>query len=216
MRIRTAVLISGRGSNLKSLITACSAEVFPAEIVLVISNVPNAPGLNHARAAGIPQQVIAHTEFQRREDFDSALDAVLQEEKIGLICLAGFMRILGDGFVARWQGRLINIHPSLLPSFRGTRVHERAVESGVRISGCTVHYVTPEMDSGPAIVQAAVPVGPDDTTEALAARVLEAEHKIYPQALKMVADRSVRLENGKTVFGAYRCAGEFLINPAEG
>jgi phosphoribosylglycinamide formyltransferase-1 len=215
MRVQTAVLISGRGSNLKSLISACSAPDFPAEIVLVLSNIPDAPGLNHARTAGIPAQVIPHADFPRREDFDSALDAALQESRVKLICLAGFMRILGEGFVAKWQGRLINIHPSLLPSFRGTRVHERAIESGVRISGCTVHYVTVEMDSGPAIAQAAVPVRAHDTPESLAAQVLEAEHRLYPLALRMVAEGRVWLENGKPEFLEYGCAGNFLINPAE-
>jgi formyltetrahydrofolate-dependent phosphoribosylglycinamide formyltransferase len=215
MRIRTAVLISGRGSNLKSLIAACAAPDFPATIALVLSNVPDAPALNHARAAGISEQIIPYTEYKRREDFDAALDTALQEGRIELVCLAGFMRMLGDRFVAKWQGRLINIHPSLLPSFKGTRVHERVIESGARISGCTVHYVTPEMDSGPAIAQAAVPVRAYDTAESLAARVLEAEHRIYPLALKMVAQRRVWLENGKTVFSEYGFPAGFLINPVE-
>ncbi len=214
-RVRTAVLISGRGSNLKSLIAACSAPHFPAGIILVLSNIPDAPGLKHAEKAGIRTQTIPHAEFNRRDDFDWALDAALQEHRIELVCLAGFMRILGDAFVTKWQGRLINIHPSLLPSFRGTRVHERAIDSGVRISGCTVHYVTPEMDSGPAIAQAAVPVRANDSAETLAARVLEAEHRLYPMALKMVAERRVRLENGKTVFSNYICPADFLMNPAE-
>lgn len=213
MRVRTAVLISGRGSNLNALISACASASFPAEIVLVISNIPDAPGLNHAQSAGIPTLVIPYTEFAGRETFDTALDSALRNANIELICLAGFMRILSDGFVTKWLGRLINIHPSLLPSFKGTRVHERAIEAGVRISGCTVHYVTPETDSGPPIAQAAVAVHAHDTAETLAARVLDAEHMLFPLALKMVAEGRVRLENGTAKFLDYRSSGEWLINP---
>lgn len=214
-RVRTAVLISGRGSNLKALISACTDPQFPAELILVISNDPDAGGLEHARGAGIPMRVIPHTEFGSRESFDAALDAALREARVELLCLAGFMRILGEGFVMKWQGRMINIHPSLLPSFKGARVHERAIGSGVRISGCTVHFVTPEMDSGPPIAQAAVPVRAGDTPETLAARVLGAEHRLYPLALKMIAENRVRLENGKAVFSGYVCADDVLICPGE-
>lgn len=213
-RVRTAVLISGRGSNLKALISACSGGSFPAELVLVVSNVADAAGISHARGARIPVRVVPHTEFSSRESFDAAIDAALGEARVELVCLAGFMRILGDGFVLKWQGRMINIHPSLLPSFKGSRVHERALQSGVRISGCTVHFVTPEMDSGPAIAQAAVPVHADDTAETLAARVLDAEHRVYPLALKMVADGRVRLENAKAVFSDYAGADGVLLSPA--
>jgi len=215
MRVRTAVLISGRGSNLKALLAASASTAYPAEIVLVLSNVESAAGLNHAQAAGIPIQVIRHDSFPRREDFDAALDAAVQKAGIELICLAGFMRMLGDSFVEKWRGRLINIHPSLLPSFKGTRVHERAIESGVRISGCTVHYVTPELDSGPPIAQAAVPIACTDTADSLAERILAAEHRLYPAALKMVAEGRVRLSDGRAVFQDYRCAGDVLINPPE-
>lgn len=215
MRVRTAVLISGRGSNLKALLAASADSTYPAEIVTVISSVESAAGLNHARVAGIPARAISHGSFSRREDFDTALDAALQKAAIELICLAGFMRILSVGFVEKWQGRLINIHPSLLPSFKGTQVHERAIESGVRISGCTVHYVTAEMDSGPPIAQAAVPVHCGDTAESLAERVLAAEHRLYPAALKMVAESRVRLVDGRAVFQDYRCSGDVLINPPE-
>jgi phosphoribosylglycinamide formyltransferase-1 len=214
-RVQTAVLISGRGSNLKALIAASASTAYPAEIVLVISNVERATGLVHAQTAGIPTLVIPHVPFARREDFDVALDAALQTANIDLICLAGFMRILSDGFVEKWQGRLINIHPSLLPSFKGASVHERAIESGVRISGCTVHYVTPEMDSGPPIAQAAVPVHCGDTAESLAERVLAAEHRLYPAALKLVAEGRVRLVAGKAVFADYPCTGDVLINPPD-
>jgi len=212
-RARTAVLISGRGSNLKALIEACEDRSFPAEIVLVISNVAAARGLNHAAVAGIPTKVMPHTEFNHREDFDSALDEALQSAKIGIVCLAGFMRLLTETFVQKWRGRLINIHPSLLPSFKGVRVHERAIETGVRISGCTVHFVTPEMDSGPAIAQAAVPVRPGDDADTLAARVLEAEHRLYPLALRLIAGGRVRLEGRRAVFRDCYCAAEMLINP---
>jgi phosphoribosylglycinamide formyltransferase-1 len=199
-RVRIAVLISGRGSNLKALIEACADPSYPAEIVLVISNIAAAPGLRYAAAAKIPTAVIPHTEFRSREDFDAALDQALQTAKVEIVCLAGFMRLLTAAFVQKWQGRLINIHPSLLPSFKGARVHERAIEAGVRISGCTVHYVTSEMDSGPPIAQAAVPVHAGDNAETLAARVLAAEHGLYPLALKLVAEGRVRLEDGKAVF----------------
>ncbi len=214
-RTRTAVLISGRGSNLKALISACSDEEFPAELVLVMSNQADAAGLEHARAAGIATRVIPHTEFSSRESFDAALDAALHEARVELVCLAGFMRMLSEGFVMKWQGRMINIHPSLLPSFKGARVHERAIGSGVRISGCTVHFVTPEMDSGPPIAQAAVPVHAGDTPETLAARVLGAEHRLYPLALRMIAEGRVRLENGKAVFSGYASADDVLMSPGE-
>lgn len=214
-RVRTAVLISGRGSNLKALISACADPQFPAELVLAISNRADAPGLGHARAAGIPARIIPHTEFSSRESFDAALDAALCDADAELVCLAGFMRILSEGFVLKWQGRMINIHPSLLPSFKGARVHERAIESGVRISGCTVHFVTPEMDSGPPIAQAAVPVHAGDTPETLAARVLEAEHRLYPLALRMIAEGRVRLENGRAVFSGSNRADGILISPTD-
>ena len=214
MTIRTAVLISGRGSNLKALIEACSAPDFPAEIALVLSNVADAPGLAYAKQSGIPTTVIPHRNFARRDDFDIALDSALRASGVDLVCLAGFMRILGDTFVNHWQGRLINIHPSLLPSFKGNHVHERAIEAGVRISGCTVHYVTPEMDSGPPIAQAAVPVSSDDTAESLAARILRAEHVLYPLALNLVAAGRVRLENGRAVFADDNASGDVLFSPA--
>jgi phosphoribosylglycinamide formyltransferase-1 len=212
-RVRTAVLISGRGSNLKALISACAEPQFPAELVLVISNQADAAGLQHARAAGIPTLIIPHAEFGSRESFDASMDAALGDARVELVCLAGFMRILSEGFVLKWLGRMINIHPSLLPSFKGARVHERAIGSGVRISGCTVHFVTPEMDSGPSIAQAAVSVRAGETPETLAARVLAAEHRLYPLALKMIAEGRVRLENGKAAFGGYACTDDVLFSP---
>jgi phosphoribosylglycinamide formyltransferase 1 len=199
-KVRTAVLISGRGSNLASLIEAARAPDYPAEIVLVISNKPDAGGLAIAERAGIPTKVIPHKPFASREDFDAAIDAALREADVSLICEAGFMRIHSEWFVKRWEGRILNIHPSLLPAFPGVRVHEQALAAGVKISGCTVHFLTHELDSGPIIAQADVPVLPHDTPETLAARVLEQEHKLYPKALNLVASGKVKLENGRAVF----------------
>ncbi len=161
-RLRTAVLISGRGSNLRALIAACAAPDFPAEIVAVIANRADAGGLAHAAAAGIASRVVPHRDYPSREAFDAALDAALRQAGAELVCLAGFMRLLTAPFVEAWRDRMINIHPSLLPAFPGLRTHERALEAGVRFSGCTVHYVRPEMDLGPIILQAAVPVLPRD------------------------------------------------------
>jgi phosphoribosylglycinamide formyltransferase-1 len=198
--VRTAVLISGRGSNLAALIEACREAHFPAEIAQVISNVETAEGLSVAAAAQIPAKTISHKAFTTREDFDGAIDTALNEAGIELICEAGFMRIHSDDFVRKWQGRILNIHPSLLPAFKGIRVHQQAIDAGVRISGCTVHFVVPELDSGPIISQAAVPVFPDDTAATLQARVLVEEHKLYPAALKLVAEGKVVLRDGRAVF----------------
>ncbi len=199
MRVKTAVLISGRGSNLKSLIDACAAKDFPAEIVLVISNVEGAGGLAFARDANIAAKIIPHKQFPSREAFDAAIDAALGEAGVALICEAGFMRIHSAWFVTRWTGRILNIHPSLLPKFPGTKVHEQVLAAGETESGATVHFVTPELDSGPAVAQARVPVLPGDTVETLSARILEAEHRLYPEALRLVAEGRVRLENGNAV-----------------
>ncbi len=200
MTRRVAVLISGRGSNMASLIEATSTPGFPAQIALVLSNRPDAAGLERAQAAGIATLVIDHKAHPTREDFEQAMDAALTEHRIEFICLAGFMRVLTDWFVERWAGRMINIHPSLLPLFRGTHTHKRALEEGVLVHGCTVHFVVPELDAGPIIAQAAVPVIPGDTEETLAARVIVQEHLLYPQALRMISDGSARLEDGRVVF----------------
>jgi phosphoribosylglycinamide formyltransferase 1 len=190
MKTRVAILISGRGSNMTALIEAARAEDYPAEIVLVVSNRPDAAGLVRARAAGIATAVIDHTRFAgNREAFEHALDEELRNYKIGLVCLAGFMRLLTPWLVARWQGRMLNIHPSLLPQFKGLDTHRRALDAGAKWHGATVHFVVPEMDSGPIIVQESVPVREGDTAEALAARVLELEHQLYPRALRVVAER---------------------------
>jgi len=198
--VRTAVLISGRGSNLAALIEACREPHYPAEIALVISNVETAEGLAVAAATHIPARTISHKAYATREDFDAAIDAALHDAGIALICEAGFMRIHSDAFVSRWQGRMLNIHPSLLPAFKGIRVHQQAIDAGVRVSGCTVHFVVPELDSGPIISQAAVPVYPDDTAATLQTRVLREEHKLYPAALKLVAEGKVVLRDGRAVF----------------
>lgn len=186
-RIRTAVLISGRGSNMMALVAAAKAETYPAEIVRVIANRPDAKGLEFAQANGIATRVIDHKSFASRQAFEAALQADLQSHGIELIALAGFMRVLSAGFTANWQGRLLNIHPSLLPAYRGLHTHERALADGALHHGCTVHHVTAELDAGEVILQAIVPVLSTDTPETLAARVLAQEHKIYPQALEIVA-----------------------------
>ncbi len=192
-RLKVAVLISGRGSNLQALIAACADPAFPAEIRLVISNNPGAQGLARAERAGIPTRVIPHKQFPDRPSFDAAVGRALDEAGVELICLAGFMRIFSDGFVERWRDRMINIHPSLLPAFKGLDVHERVLEAGVRFTGCTVHVVRPAMDEGPIIVQAAVAVLPGDDAARLAERVLAEEHKIYPLALRLIAEGRVKV-----------------------
>jgi phosphoribosylglycinamide formyltransferase 1 len=199
-KLQVGVLISGRGSNLQALIDAARAPDFPAEIVLVISNVADAQGLERAKKANIPTLVIPHRHYSSRDEFDTALDAALNSAGVEFICLAGFMRLLGDKFVRAWLGKIVNIHPSLLPAFKGVRVHEQVLQAGVTVSGCTVHYVVPELDSGPSILQAEVPVQPGDTVETLSHRVLKQEHVIYPMALRIVAEGRVKLENGQALF----------------
>ena len=188
MKKRVAILISGRGSNMTALIEAAKAKDYPAEIALVVSNRPDAAGLDRARSCGIPTAVIDHTTFGGdRETFERALDRELREQRIDLVCLAGFMRLLTPWFVNRWSGRMLNIHPSLLPQFKGLHTHRRALEAGVKRHGATVHFVVPEMDAGPIMMQDSVAVHENDTEETLAARVLELEHQIYPRALRAVA-----------------------------
>jgi phosphoribosylglycinamide formyltransferase-1 len=192
---KVAVLISGRGSNLSALIAAQDASY---KIILVISNVEGAGGLEKARAAGIATQIVPHG-GKSREAFDAELDAALRAAGAELVVLAGFMRILSDGFVRGWEGRVINIHPSLLPAYRGTKVHERVIAAGESESGASVHFVVPELDAGPVIAQTRVPVRPDDTVETLSDRVLAVEHKLYPDALKLLAGGKVRLEKDRTI-----------------
>ncbi|HEY7231732.1 MAG TPA: phosphoribosylglycinamide formyltransferase [Pseudolabrys sp.] len=197
-RKRVAVLISGRGSNMAALIDAAKDKNYPAEIVLVVSNRPDAEGLAVARANEIPTEVIDHTTYGKdRAAFEGALQAALERHRIDIICLAGFMRLLTADFVTQWHGRLLNIHPALLPAFKGLNTHKRAIEAGVTIHGATVHFVVPEMDSGPIIVQGAVSVQPGESEDALAARVIKVEHQIYPLALRLLAEDRVRIENGR-------------------
>jgi len=197
-RKRVAILISGRGSNMAALIEAASDAAYPAEIVLVASNEPAAEGLARAAAAGIPTAVVDHRRFGKdREAFERALQAELIGHGVELVCLAGFMRLLTPWFVGQWQGRLLNIHPALLPAFKGLDTHARALAAGAKEHGATVHFVVPEMDSGPIVAQGAVPVRPDDTAATLAARVLEVEHRIYPQALRLVAQGRVQLDGDR-------------------
>lgn len=196
---RVAILISGRGSNMTALMKAAKAKNYPAEIVLVLSNRPEAQGLELAKAEGIPTAVVDHKTFSSREDFDAAIQRELEAAKIDLVCLAGFMRVLTDDFVDRWKGKMLNIHPSLLPAFKGTDTHRHALLAGVKTHGATVHFVVPELDSGPIVMQAEVSVRPDDTEEKLAARVLKVEHKIYPAALKMLAAGKIRIEGERVV-----------------
>ena len=186
-RVRTGILISGRGTNMSALIEAAKAQDFPAEIALVISNIADAGGLARAAEAGIQTRTVSHREYATREGFEAEIDRVLREADVELVCLAGFMRVLTADFIAKWQGRLLNIHPSLLPAFRGLHTHEQAIAAGAQIHGCTVHHVVPELDAGPIIAQASVLVLPDDTPDSLAARVLAEEVKLYPLALAKVA-----------------------------
>jgi len=197
-RKRVAVLISGRGSNMAALIEATKDKSYPAEIALVVSNRPDAAGLDLARADGIATAVVDHAAFGKdRAAFDQALQAVLEKHHIDLVCLAGFMRLLTPGFVGQWRNRMLNIHPALLPAFKGLDTHKRAIEAGAKIHGATAHIVVAEMDSGPIVMQGAVAVHNDDSEATLAARVLAVEHKIYPLALKLLAEGRISVENGR-------------------
>jgi phosphoribosylglycinamide formyltransferase-1 len=213
MKKRVAVLISGRGSNMRTLIEAARAPDYPAEIVRVISNRPDAAGLAHASEAGIATDVVDHKAFLGRDKFEAELDRRLNDAGAELICLAGFMRLLTGRFVDAWRDRLINIHPSLLPAFPGLDTHARALAAGVRFAGCTVHFVRTEMDVGPIIVQAAVPVLPGDDEERLAARVLEAEHRAYPLALALVAGGRTSVRGETVVIDGAVARTDFLLNP---
>jgi phosphoribosylglycinamide formyltransferase-1 len=198
-KTRTAILISGRGSNMQALVDAARADDYPAEIVLIASNRPDAPGLEWANARGLPTVAIDHKRYATREAFEDALQKALEAAGTELVALAGFMRLMTSAFVERWRDRMINIHPSLLPSFKGLHTHERVLAAGVRITGCTVHFVRPEMDEGPIIGQAAVPVLSGDDPDTLAARVLAAEHRLYPAGLKLVASGRIRRDGEKIV-----------------
>ena len=215
-RLRVAVLISGRGTNLQALIDACAAPDFPAEIVRVVSDTGDAAGLARARRAKIEAVALDRRNYPDRERFEVELDRQLRDARAELVCLAGFMRLLTAGFVGRWTDRLINVHPSLLPAYRGLDTHARALADGVRLTGCTVHFVRPEMDRGPIVVQAAVPVHADDDAGRLAARVLEAEHLCYPLAVRLIAEGRVAVRDGRVRIDGAPWGDGVLMNPPGG
>jgi phosphoribosylglycinamide formyltransferase-1 len=215
-RKRVAILISGRGSNMAALIAAAREPGYPAEIALVLSNVPDAAGLARAREAGIATEIVDHKPFGKdRAAFEAALRAALDAHRIELICLGGFMRLFTATFVQRWHGRMLNIHPSLLPSFPGLDPHGQALRAGTKISGATVHFVIPETDAGPIVAQGAVPVHDDDTADTLAARVLGIEHRIYPLALRLLAEERVRIVEGRCIIDGAIAPDEALLVPKQ-
>ncbi len=214
-RKRVGVLISGRGSNMRSLVDAARAVDFPAEIAVVLSNVADAAGLDFAREKGTATAVVDHKAFGDRESFERAMHETLVGHGVELVCLAGFMRLLTPWFVEQWRGRMLNIHPALLPSFRGLHTHERALAEGVKIHGATAHFVVPDVDAGPIVVQAAVPVLRDDTPQTLAARVLAQEHRIYPLALKLVAGGAARIEGARVLIDGEAAAPDALLWPRD-
>ncbi|WP_262691726.1 phosphoribosylglycinamide formyltransferase [Kordiimonas aestuarii] len=214
-KLRLGVMISGSGTNLQALINACEKGDYPATIEVVISNRPDAKGLDRARGAGIKAVCVDHKGYEERSQFEDAIHECLSDHKVQLVCLAGFMRLLGSEFVGRWKDRMINIHPSLLPSYKGLHTHARALEDGVKFAGCTIHYVRPEMDNGPIIMQAAIPIAPDETEDSLIAKTLEYEHRMYPAAVRLIAEGKVRVSGNKVAVKedvALPNAG--LINPA--
>lgn len=199
-RLRLGVLVSGRGTNLEAIADACESDQIPAQVVIVISNRPDAHALHRARRRSIPTRVIDHHDFPDRESFDRAVAKELKRNRVDLVCLAGFMRILSPYFVAQFRNRILNIHPALLPAFKGLygeRVHEAVLSSGAKFSGCTVHFVTDDIDGGPTILQALVEVSPDDTPETLAQRVLKEEHRIYPEAIRLFAQGRLKIEGNR-------------------
>jgi phosphoribosylglycinamide formyltransferase 1 len=206
------VLISGRGSNLAALIAAAADPAYPAQIALVISNRAAAPGLGHAAAAGIPQAVIGVADRAR---FAAEVQGLLRRHRVDLVCLAGFMRILDTGFVEAWRDRIVNIHPSLLPAFKGLDAQRQALAAGVRFAGCTVHFVRPDIDTGPIIAQAVVPVQPDDDEQSLAARILEQEHRLYPLAVRLIAEGRVRVIGERALIDGWQTPGFAALNPCE-
>lgn len=199
-RRRAGILISGRGSNMATLVAAMADPAYPASAAVVVSNRPDAAGLALARSKGVPAIAVDHKAYPDKAAFETAVTAVLDEHGVEIVALAGFMRILSTTFIDRWIGRLINIHPSLLPAYRGLDTHARAIADGARVAGCSVHFVVPELDAGPVIAQAVVPVLPGDDTDSLSARVLRAEHRLYPHGLALAASGRVRLDGGAAVF----------------
>jgi phosphoribosylglycinamide formyltransferase-1 len=214
MKTRVGVLISGRGSNMMALVAAARRPDYPAEIATIISSRPDAPGLAWAQSQGLVAQAIDHKAFASREAFDAAIDAALMAAGVELVALAGFMRIQSPGFVQKWSGRQLNIHPSLLPSFKGLHPQRQALAAGVTISGCSVHFVTEELDGGPIVAQAAVPVVEGDSEDTLSARILKAEHRLYPHALALVATGCARLKDGRVVLQATVNESDLLFSPS--
>ncbi len=214
MRRRVAILISGRGSNMSALIEAARAHDFPAEIAVVVSNKGDAAGIAKARAAGIPVDVVESRAFPKdRAGFEQALQGVLDQRSVDLVCLAGFMRLFTPQFVQRWHGRMLNIHPSLLPAFPGLDPHGQALQAGVKISGATVHFVTADTDAGPIVMQGAVVVKDDDTAETLSERILAVEHRIYPAAVRLVADMRVRIDGARCLTEGAAASDAIMIAP---
>lgn len=211
-KLKVGVLISGRGSNLAALIDAAKAADYPAEIGCVVSNRENAPGLAIASAAGIPTAIVSHRDHPDRETFDRAVSTELEREGVELVVLAGFMRIFSPWFPARWKDRLINIHPSLLPAFKGLHVQRQALEAGVRVSGCTAHLVTPDLDSGPIIAQAAVPVLAGDTEETLSARILRQEHRLYPMVVRWFGEGRIAIDGDRVTVAGVACDATLLFS----
>lgn len=213
-QLKLGVMISGSGTNLQALIDACIQSDYPAQISVVISNRPNAKGLERAAKAGIDAVCIDHTSYDDRASFEDAIHDCLKGHEVELVCLAGFMRILNAKFVNRWKDRMINVHPSLLPSYKGLHTHARAIEDGARFGGCTIHFVRPEMDDGPIIMQAAVPISEIETEDSLAAKILHYEHKMYPAAVRLIAEGKVRVSARKCVFKDVDLNTNGLISPA--
>ena len=211
-KVPVAILISGRGSNMQALVRAAEQPDFPAHIAVVISNRPDAAGLAWAKEHGIPTAGIDHKAFASRAEFDAELHTAIVAAGAELVVLAGFMRIMTAEFVDQWKGRMINIHPSLLPLFQGLNTHQRAIDAGMTIAGCTVHYVTPDLDGGPIIAQAAVPVLPGDTADSLADRIIQTEHKLYPEALRLVARGDAPLVDGRVALNAMVNADQQLLS----
>ncbi len=214
--MRIGILVSGRGSNMKAILDACAEGLLDADVAVVVSNRPKAGALGVARGMGVPTQVVPHRAYADRSSFEEALHQVLVDAKVELVCLAGFMRLLTDGFVERWHDRLVNIHPSLLPAFRGLDTHQRALDAGARFAGCTIHFVRPAMDAGPIIAQAVVPVRQDDTAETLGARVLACEHRLYPLVLGWIAADRVRVEGERAQVDGVEAPHQALLNPSPG
>ncbi|MBM08363.1 MAG: phosphoribosylglycinamide formyltransferase [Magnetovibrio sp.] len=213
-KLKIGILISGQGSNLQALIDACEQPDFPAEIVLVISNVKNAKGIEIAINANIPCFIIDHKKYINRENFEAVMTERLSEAKVELVCLAGFMRLLSKKFIKLWFNRLINIHPSLLPAFKGLNVHVRAIDAGAKFSGCTVHFVRKHMDNGPIIAQSVVPVHDDDTSNELAERILKQEHRLYPSVVRWFAEDRVKIQGERVVVTGIDHPETTVTNPS--